>query len=116
MPLNSRKAFAISALYATCLFYPAAAPAQGADRASSGIITALYVEQAPGVLVDARLLRARSGTVWAEIRSELPGAPARQLVRLPDGIRAAAGDTVPISTAHRGLSGEFPRFQPCLPR
>jgi hypothetical protein len=110
------KTFAIVALGATCLCCPAAALAQGEDRATAGIVTALYVEEAPGVLVDARLLRARSGTVWAEVRREQPGGPMRQLVRLRDGARPAAGDRIPISTTHRARLLEIPGSQQCLPR
>jgi hypothetical protein len=93
---------------------PAAAHAQGPDA----IVTALYVEHAPGVLVARSASPRHPGTIWAEI-SDRPGSPAR-LFRVPQGMRLAPGDRIPVSLAGSssavGAGTASPGAQPCLPR
>ncbi len=90
---------------AALLFLPlGAARAQNTEsRGDAATVVGLYVEQAPGVLADVKLLRNRGGRQWAEIRRD--GAADKvstELIRIPSGVTLNAGDRVLV--AARGES------------
>jgi hypothetical protein len=110
----------VAAAFAACLMHPAAF-AQGP---SDGVVTALYVEHAPGVLVALSASPRHPGRIWAEIRGDRPDNSPGRLVRVPEGMRLAPGDRIPVSLAGQssaagsGSRSEAARvaLQPCLPR
>lgn len=83
-----------TALCAAFLLHPAAY-AQGTP---TGVVTALYVEHAPGVFVAQAASPRHHGPIWAEIRGGRPGDQSR-LFRVPEGLRLAPGDRVPVALA-----------------
>lgn len=105
---------------AACFWHSAAA-AQGSI---TGVVTALYVEHAPGVLVAQPVSPRHRGTIWAEIRSDRPGGPASRMFRVPEGMSLAPGDRIPVSIAGQSsAAGAGSRIepapgapQPCVPR
>jgi hypothetical protein len=113
--LESRKSSRLCLAAAFACLLNAAALAQGPD---AGVVTALYVEHAPGVLVARSASPRHPGAIWAEI-SDRPGSPAR-LFRVPQGMRLAPGDRIPVSLAGSssavGAGAVSPAAQPCLPR
>ena len=105
---------------AACLLQTAAL----AQAPGSGVVTALYVEHAPGVLVAQSVNPRHRGAIWAEVRG--PGSEAR-LFRVPDGARLAPGDRFPPSLAGPssatgagtrldGARAAVTAAPPCLPR
>jgi hypothetical protein len=116
-PMGRRLCFAAAS---ACLLN-AAAHAQAPD---AGVVTALYVEHAPGVLVALSASPRHPGRIWAEIRGDRPDNSSGRLVRVPEGMRLAPGDRIPVSLAGQssavgsGSRSEAARvaLQPCLPR
>lgn len=84
------------ALLAPLLFHSGTAGA--GDRPDTATVIGLYVEQAPGVLAEAGLVRGRGGPQWAEIRREgATRGAATEMVRIPPGVALRAGDRVRVA-------------------
>src|SRR5687767_12381332 len=81
------------ALFVFTLFPAGAAVAQDRDVAT---VIGIYIEQAPGVLAEERLVRGRGGQRWAEVRRAEPGAGGAntELVRIPPSVTLRSGDRV----------------------
>ena len=119
--LNSMsRLYGPAAALAACLWHPAVL-AQGPV---TGVVTALYVEHAPGVLVARPVSPRHRGAIWAEISSGRPGDPAGRLFRVPEGMSLAPGDRIPVSLAGPSSAvgagsriGAAPgALLPCVPR
>lgn len=88
-----------AALTALLLLFAAPAGAQDGDgRRDVATVVGLFVEQAPGVLAEASLVRNRGGRQWAEIRREgAAGKPATEMVQVPAGVALRPGDRVLVA-------------------
>jgi hypothetical protein len=89
-----KKLAASLALWAVALVMPAMAQDNnGLDRTT--VVNAVYIEQAPGLLVDARIARGVAGPYIAEVRRQTPeGKVETRLIRLPAGVRVQVGDSL----------------------
>jgi hypothetical protein len=76
------------------LLYVPAAEAQE----TTGRVRGILFEAAPGVLVDASMIRSASAARWldVELDGDVPSAHKRQLVLLPRGMEASLGDRVAL--------------------
>jgi hypothetical protein len=72
-------------------------PGAGAQE-TTGRVRAILFEAAPGVLVDASMMRSPSAARWldVELEGDAPSSRKRQLVFLPRGMEAALGDRVAV--------------------
>src|SRR5690242_14444362 len=69
----------------------------GAEEAS-GRVRGIYYQAAPGVMVDARMLRSASAVRWADV--ELDGPQKRHaMVQLPREMQASVGDLLTVDLA-----------------
>jgi hypothetical protein len=89
----------LAALFFSAAGLPAtiASAQEGANARDTATVVGLYVEQAPGVLADVKLLRNRSGRLWAEIRRDGDKAPT-ELVRVPAGVALNSGDRILVAS------------------
>lgn len=87
------------ALLASLLLPAGPASAQDAyDGRDVATVIGIYLEQAPGVLAEERLVRGRGGHRWAEVRRVGAGAKAQtELVRLPPSVALRPGDRVLVA-------------------
>ena len=69
----------------------------GAEEAS-GRVRGIYFEGAPGVLVDARMLRRAGAVRWADVEIDGP-EKRRAMVQLPREMQAAVGDILTVDLA-----------------
>ncbi len=72
-------------------------PSAGAQEAT-GRVRGILFEAAPGVLVDASMMRGASAARWldVELEGDVPLSRKRQLVLLPRGMEASLGDRVAL--------------------
>ncbi|MGE5641291.1 MAG: hypothetical protein ACM30H_14470 [Clostridia bacterium] len=72
-------------------------PAAGAQE-TTGRVRGILFEAAPGVLVDASMMRSASAARWldVELDGDVPLSRKRQLVLLPRGMEASLGDRVAL--------------------
>lgn len=81
---------AILALSAAALTLPALAQDAGAPGKTR--VNAVYVEQAPGLLIETRIARGAAGSLVADVSETAPdGTVEKRLIRLPAGARVQAG-------------------------
>jgi len=81
---------AFLAFFATVLSVPAIAQ----DGGIPGIarVNAIYVEQAPGLLIETRIARGATGSLVADVSEAKPdGKVEKRLIRLPAGALVQAG-------------------------
>jgi len=77
-----------------CLLWAWPAKAEEA----SGRVRAIYFEAAPGVMVDASMLRRPGAVRWADV--EIDGAEKkRAMVQLPKDMQASVGDLLTVDLA-----------------
>jgi hypothetical protein len=96
MKTNASMAALAALFFFTAGPHATIASAQDAARDTATVV-GLYVEQAPGVLADVKLLRNRSGRLWAEIRRDGDKSPT-ELVRVPAGVALNAGDRILVAS------------------
>ena len=83
------------ALFIVCLL-SVAFPAFGEEAV--GRVRAVYFQAAPGVMVDAGMLRRPGAIRWAEVEIDGP-AKRRTLVQLPKEMQASVGDILTVDLA-----------------
>jgi hypothetical protein len=88
-----------TALLAFILSFAGGASAQERnDGRDVATVIGLYVEQAPGVLADEKLVRGHGGQRWAEVRRVGAGVKeSGELVRIPAGVALRNGDRVLVA-------------------
>jgi hypothetical protein len=66
--------------------------AQDAGMAGKSRVNAIYVEQAPGLLIETRIARGVTGSLVADVNETTPGGTVeKRLIRLPEGARVQVG-------------------------
>lgn len=74
--------------------------APGANAENVGRIRGVYVQAAPGVLVERSMARS-GGQQWADVEliAPMPGERTRVLVQVPRDLSAKTGDVVAVQLA-----------------
>jgi hypothetical protein len=105
MEFSMKTPVAISAVLWTAML---AAPAMAQEN-NSLRVNAIYIEQAPGLLVEPRIARGAAGPYVAEVRRQsADGKIDTHFIRLPAGSRVQVGDQLGAQES-RDLSSRLPK-------